>query len=58
MPEYIEPKDVADYLGVNVQTVYRWMGTEALPYYVFGVRSTKVSKTDLKEFIARSRRGK
>jgi excisionase family DNA binding protein len=46
--------DVADFLGVSVRTVRRWIKSGALVAHHFGT-AVRIAESDLKAFIARHR---
>ncbi len=52
------PQEVADYLKVDVRTVYRWLREGELNALRFR-REYRISETDLRDFLKRHRtRGK
>jgi excisionase family DNA binding protein len=52
------PQEVADYLKVDVRTVYRWLREGELNALRFR-REYRISETDLRDFLERHRmRGK
>jgi excisionase family DNA binding protein len=51
------PQEVADYLKVDVRTVYRWLREGDLNALRFR-REYRISESDLREFIQRHRTGR
>ena len=48
------PQEVADYLKVDVRTVYRWLREGELDALRFR-REYRISETDLRDFLKRHR---
>lgn len=45
MKRYISPTELAEYLGLSVQTVYGWIWAKRIPHFKMG----KLVKFDLQE---------
>ncbi|HWD24369.1 MAG TPA: helix-turn-helix domain-containing protein [Acidimicrobiales bacterium] len=53
-PGWISTKDAANYLGVNLRTLYRFIDEGGLPAYKFG-RVIRLLRSDLDVFIEHAR---
>ena len=51
----MNPKELAEHLGVPVRTVYSFAEQGLLPVHRIGVRLIRISAEDLEEFYRRSR---
>jgi acetyl-CoA synthetase len=51
------PQEVADYLKVDVRTVYKWLRERELNALRFR-REYRISESDLRDFIQRHRTGR
>jgi len=51
------PQEVADYLKVDVRTVYKWLREGELNALRFR-REYRISETDLRDFLERHRTGR
>ena len=54
VPQWISTKDAAQYLGVNLRTLYRFIDEGELPAYKFG-RVIRLLRADLDVFIEHAR---
>jgi len=52
--QWMSTKDAADYLGVTLRSLYRFIDEGALAAYKFG-RVIRLKKTDVERFIEASR---
>lgn len=44
--KYLSPKDLAEYLGISLRTVYLWTSLRQVPFYRLG-RLTRFSKIEI-----------
>jgi excisionase family DNA binding protein len=51
---WMSTKDAAEYLGVNLRTLYRFIDKDGLPAYHFG-RVIRLKQADVEAFIESSR---
>jgi excisionase family DNA binding protein len=47
---YVTPRELADYWGVSVKTVYRWIDKGALPAEPIGPKLLRIKTDDARAF--------
>ena len=50
----LSPKEVAQYLGMAEQTIYRWISKRKIPFYKFG-KSVRISLEEINKWTEKKK---
>lgn len=53
--QFLTTKEIAEMLKINPRTVQLWVSSGELPRTMIGAREYRISKKDLREFLAKRR---
>ena len=52
--KYLSPKDLAEYLGISLRTVYLWTSLRQIPFYRLG-RLTRFSRVEIELWLLKKK---